>query len=464
MGLRLNQGKLIRTQEQVATGRRILRPSDDPIGSARSLSLTRRIANIERQADAVISGRGTVESASSILTEGSSLLSDARELMLQGMNGTLSQGDREAIATELEVIRAELVDIANHKVGDRYLFGGTLTDTPPWVEGLVGGQNRVGYAGNDEEQAIRVSENVDLAINLPGSEIFGKIEHGGTVFDGLTGIAGGTTADEGEGWESLTLRHDSTDPGTLASTGIALVNGGAGDSLLGANALVIDTTAGTIQLGNGQAVPIPNLTDPSVADFVVANENGGELHLDLSGFNGADFTGTITGNGSISIDGSNFTPLTFSETDLELVHDATGSILHVDTTGVRRAGVETATFSGAVNLFDVLEGVVEDLRNPDGLSPTEINDRLAVRLTELDRHQGNVLVGVGILGSRGARLDGAEQRLQGVDLQLQGLLSDTRDVDLAEAVVDLVRAEQTLQLAQATGSRLIQNNLLNFLR
>ena len=57
-----------------------------------------------------------------------------------------------------------------------------------------------------------------------------------TDSDGLTGIAGGTTADEGEGWESLILRHDSTDPGTLASSGIALVNGGAGDSLLGANA------------------------------------------------------------------------------------------------------------------------------------------------------------------------------------------------------------------------------------
>ena len=47
--LRLNQGKLIRTQEQVATGRSILRPSDDPIGAARSLSLTRRIANVARR-------------------------------------------------------------------------------------------------------------------------------------------------------------------------------------------------------------------------------------------------------------------------------------------------------------------------------------------------------------------------------------------------------------------------------
>ena len=60
-------------------------------------------------------------------------------------------------------------------------------------------------------------------------------------------------------------------------------------------------------------------------------------------------------------------------------------------------------------------------------------------------------------------LTGAAQRLNGLDLQFQGLVSDVQDVDLAEVVLALTEAEQTLQLAQATGLRLLQTSLLNFL-
>ncbi len=463
MGLRLNQGRLIRSQEQVATGRSLLRPSDDPIGATRALSLTGRIEGVARFRGAVVSGLNAVDSAAASLGSGSQLLAEARELILQGMNGTLAQDDREALATELEVLRRELVDLANTQAGGRYLFGGTLTNQPPWVETTVGGLTRVTYRGNEEEQRIQIGADVEIAINVTGSSIFGKSEPAGAVFDGLTGVQSGLTADEGSGYEYLHLRHDSTDPGAIGTVGLALVNGGADDTILNAQDLVIDAAAGTVQLGNGVVRNIPLPGDPDLADFTIANELGGELHLDFTGFTGADFNGTVTGNGSISLDGTNFTAIDFSETDLELKNDATGSVLHVDTTAVGRAGKETVTFGGSLNLFDALQGVVEDLRNADGLDQQELVNRLNVRLEELDRGGANLRVGLGVLGARSARLQSADARLQGVDLQLNGLLSETRDADLSEAVLDLMQAEQTLQLAQATGVRLIQTTLLNFL-
>ena len=70
----------------------------------------------------------------------------------------------------------------------------------------------------------------------------------------------------------------------------------------------------------------------------------------------------------------------------------------------------------------------------------------------------------GVLGARGSRLRNADARLEGVSLQLESLLSNTQDVDFSEVVLQMTRSEQTLQLAQATGARLMQQSLLNFLR
>jgi flagellar hook-associated protein 3 FlgL len=459
-GLRFNQRTLLSAQAQAATGRRILHPSDDPVGTARSISLVGKLAGVERFLGTADTARSLLDQSGGTLQGASTLLTDARALLIQGMNGTLSSDDRESLASQFELMRDELLNIANEKSGDRYLFGGTEDTTEPWVE--VDG--RVVYQGNDDELKVQINTSLLVALNVAGSQIFGKAEYDGTTYSGLTGIASGTTADEGSGYEHLILRHDSTDPGALASSGIALVNGGAGDTLLGANALVIDAVAGTVQLGDGQTYQIPAPGSPEAADFVVRNEQGGELRLDFSAWNGADYGGTVTGNGSISLDGASFTALSFTETDLELKNPATGNVIHVDSTGVLRAGTELVSFGGASNVFDTLSGIANDLRNGDGLAQSELLERLNLRLGELDRNAENVVSGLSTLGSRSARVQTAQDRLRGVDLQLNGLLSDTRDADLAEAVTTMVRAEQTLQIAQATGVRLIQTSLLNFLR
>ncbi len=463
LGIRRNQFDLIRAQEQVASGRRLLRPSDDPAGTAKALSLTRQIADVGRFNDAITAGLTVVNTATAGLQDGSSLLSEARELLLEGMNGTLTMGDRESLATEFDLLRAQLMEIGNLRAGDRYLFGGTDTSQPPWVETSSDGGPRVTYRGNEESQLVRIGEGVDIAINLPGVEIFGGMEFTGTTFAGLTGVASGITADEGTGYEYLELRHDSTDPGALAGVGIALVNGGANDTILGDNTLTIDITAGTIQLGSGRELSLPNPGSSDYADFVIENELGGELHLDLTGFTGADYTGTVRGEGSASLDGTTWTALTFTETDLEFTDSATGIVLHIDATNVKRAGNELVTFGGTVNLFDAMQGIADDLRNGDDLDQDKLVDRLEERLTELDRGQENLLIGLGVLGSRSQRLTSASQRTLGIELQLESLRSNITDADYAEVALDLARSDLSLQVAQASGARLIQTSLLNFL-
>ena len=79
-GLNLNFAKLIRAQEMVSSGKRILRPSDDPIGSSAALALRRQLGDVGRYMGSVSAAKPTLELATAALQDASGLLSDAKQL------------------------------------------------------------------------------------------------------------------------------------------------------------------------------------------------------------------------------------------------------------------------------------------------------------------------------------------------------------------------------------------------
>jgi flagellin-like hook-associated protein FlgL len=461
LGLRTNQAALLRAQREVASGRRINQPSDDPAGAARALELRRALAGTERIGEAVALGRTRVDQAAATLQNSSELLTRARELLLQSMSGALNDDDRRTIAAEIEALRAQLLDDANLAVDGNYLFAGTAVGAQPWVEVETNGTTFVVYRGNGETQTVQAGADSTVGITAPGNRIYGRAEPGPTRFAGLTGAAAGTTADEGVGQGYLVFRHDGLDTGLLGSVGVAPIDGDDRNTLLGPNALVIDAAAGTVRLGSGTPVAIP--AAGVRGDVLVRNELGGELHLDFEGWNGQDYSGSVTGRGSVTFDGLAYAPLDFSEADLELHNEAMGQVLHLDARDVRRAGTELVTFGSTANPFDVLQGIVDDLRNEQGLDPGELSARLGGRLSALDEAHDELLVGLGVFGARSARLVNAGTRQVDLGLQLKSRLSQVEDADLAEAALDLSRSQLLLELAQASGARLIQTTLLNFL-
>ena len=461
LGMRAGQLATLRAQEQLSSGRRILRPSDDPAGAARSLLLHAERARSDHTRDALASGRTQLELAGTALQHGSELLTRARELLLQGMNGTLNDDDREVVASELDQIREQLLEDANLQVDGTFVFGGTRLERRPWEEIGSGNLRRVVYRGNEFEQKIRAGADSEIAISVAGDQVFGRPVPGPARFEGLTGASSGLTANEGSGYAYLVFHHDATDAGTLGTSGVALVDGGNGDTLLGANALTIDASAGTVQLGNGPALTIPGPGER--ADVVVRNEKGGELHLDFEGWSGAAFSGVVTGQGSVSLDGDTFTTLSFSETDLELSNQDLGQVVHLNAQQVRRAGSELVTFGDTTNPFDLLQGMAQDLRNEGGLDSEDLLNRLSTRLDDLDRVHDELLLGVGVLGARTARIASADTRQEDVGLELAGRISDIEDADLSAVAIDLARSQMILQVAQAAGARVIQTSLLNFL-
>jgi len=127
-----NYRSLADSQRQVSTGKRILTPSDDPVGVSLALGLRRDQKAGEawgRNIDDSLTWMNTTDRA---LGQALEVVQRARELAVQGGNGTLSAESRALIASEVEALKGQFVEIGNSSLGGRYIFGGTATDAQPF--------------------------------------------------------------------------------------------------------------------------------------------------------------------------------------------------------------------------------------------------------------------------------------------------------------------------------------------
>jgi flagellar hook-associated protein 3 FlgL len=164
---------LLHTQQQVATGRRIVTPADDPVSAARALEVTQaRDINAQYRAnqDNARTALGLVESHLAQLGE---LMQSVRERAVQAGNGALADSDRAALAADLRARFGEMLGIANSTDGTGlYLFAGYQGQTAPFSGTVEGG---VTYAGDDGRRALQVSASRQLPVSDPGSEVFQRV-------------------------------------------------------------------------------------------------------------------------------------------------------------------------------------------------------------------------------------------------------------------------------------------------
>lgn len=457
--LHTNYAKLASLQNQVSSGKRINQPSDDPLGASVGLSVRNSQADVARYSAAAADAHSRLEQAASLATDANTALSRVRELVVQGLNDTLGPTERRTIATEIEELGKQLLQLANTKTDGRYVFGGTKTSTPPFAETDA---QRVVWQGGEGTPRATIGAGDEIELGIPGSQLFASWAPTGTRYAGLTGARAGTSNDQGSGFEQLNVRHDGT---TLSlGAGIVLFNGGTFDTLVGTRTLEVDGTNNRVRLGNGPWTPIPSAASGMRPDVAVKDQFGAEVQLDFSGWSGADVSGTATGSASVSIDGTNFTAIALNETDLQLTDATMGAIVHVNTLGIVRAGTDLVTFGGTSNVFDVIQGLAADLRNDAGLNVDELRERLGSRLTELDLKHDDVLVGAGVLAAKSSRAADVQERLGNRSIDLAGRLEAVEDVDLTSAVLEITKTQQTLELVQSTGAKLLRTSLLDYLR
>ena len=168
-----NQARLAKTQLQVATGRRILTPSDDPAGARRILELRQTIEQqrqYQRNGDAALDRLSLEESALEGVT---TALQRVKELAVKAGGGALAAADRAAIATEVSEVLSEVLALANTRdAGGDYLFAGYRVDTAPFESSNAGGTTTFSYGGDDSGRRIQVGPSLRVLSADSGQSVF----------------------------------------------------------------------------------------------------------------------------------------------------------------------------------------------------------------------------------------------------------------------------------------------------
>ncbi|MBT9613695.1 MAG: flagellar hook-associated protein FlgL [Burkholderiales bacterium] len=171
--------KLVKTQQQIASGRRILTPEDDPAAAALALEEEKALGVVNQYVDNISRARSKLSLEETVLTSTTRALQDARQLVVNAGNPTLSSANRAALATTLRSHYDELLSQANSKDGQGgFLFAGYKSSTQPFTQATGAGV----YAGDQGQLKIQISASRQLAISDSGQDVFNPGISGSDVF------------------------------------------------------------------------------------------------------------------------------------------------------------------------------------------------------------------------------------------------------------------------------------------
>lgn len=173
------QAMLDRTQRQISSGKRILTPSDDPVGASRTLEMRESLARLEQFERNGNIATIHLQEEEGALKSVNDVLQRVRELALQANNSTQSDETRSLIAIEMRQHLDQLVQLGNQRGGQgNFLFAGNLEDTVAVTES--GGT--FSYNGDQGQREVEIGQSRRIALNDPGSEVFFRIRAGNGTF------------------------------------------------------------------------------------------------------------------------------------------------------------------------------------------------------------------------------------------------------------------------------------------
>ncbi|WP_027719110.1 flagellar hook-associated protein FlgL [Desulfovirgula thermocuniculi] len=184
--------RLARTQEQMSTGKKVLRLSDDPPALSQLLNVRSAVERNQQYARNITDGLSYLYAADTALGTVGEILQKAIEYAIQGANGTLADDDMAAIGEQVDKMIDHLVDVANTTVGGKYIFAGTKNDSPPFER--VPNTDTIYYYGNSHEEQVcreildQANYPIDIRAvtknsNEPG--MFGILDNTGKVTGGI---------------------------------------------------------------------------------------------------------------------------------------------------------------------------------------------------------------------------------------------------------------------------------------
>lgn len=182
--------------QQLASGKLINMPSDNPAGAAELVQNQTQQDETDQFQQNTSSVEGLLQTADSTLSSVVEAVNQAISLGTQGANGTNSPADLQAIAQQVQGIQAQVLQLANTSYQGNYIFAGTATNTVPFTANSQS-PDGVTYNGNTDVNNVEIAEGNSVQVNQPGSQIFQGTN--GDVFGALQQLVtalqnGNTTA------------------------------------------------------------------------------------------------------------------------------------------------------------------------------------------------------------------------------------------------------------------------------
>jgi flagellar hook-associated protein 3 FlgL len=172
---RRQEGKVHHNQQQLASGKQLLSPADDPLATHYLQKLEQQTKQLEQYTDAIVLTRNRLEHQEVMINDTEQFADKAKRLTMETINGSLSQEDRAAKAREIEELARNFIALANNQdESGNYTFAGTKPKTQPF---FVDNQGTIAYAGDDYQRKMKISNSMEIAASDPGSKLFMNIDN-----------------------------------------------------------------------------------------------------------------------------------------------------------------------------------------------------------------------------------------------------------------------------------------------
>lgn len=385
-GMQQQQARLNQVEQQLGSGLRILKPSDDPTGSVHILNLSSNLDVVKQYDRNIAVATSALSHQESVLQTINDSLQRVRELTVQANNPTNHDSARQSIASEIELRLQEITQLANSRdTNGEYLFSGALVDTPPFIQS---GSN-VLYQGDQTARRVQVGEGAQVQVRDSGDAVFMNIKGG----DG-----------------SIQVLPAATNSGSLVI------------GQFGAGAAYVADTYSVSFYHDAQQQLRYSVTDSSATVVSDGQYQSGSAIT----FKGIQFA--VTGKPAVG-----------------------------DSVTVRPAQ--------SVDMFAMVRNIA-DMLNVPVKSPADsarVQNAMGQGLANLDQALQTVNNQRSKLGARLNTIDSTDSVNQDFKLQLETVLSETRDLDYAEAISRFNLQLTSLQVAQQAFAKTSELSLFRFL-
>lgn len=172
--LNTSYSKMSKLQDQINSGRKFARASDDPVAAVKGMDYRVQLDKIGQFTRNVNEMKSWVDTTDTSLSDVTSALTRVQELVTQAANDSNTSDERKKIAGEIEQIQQQIRDVANTQVAGKFMFSGTNTNSPLFSNNQIA--DPANLTGLNQDVSMEVGDGIVMAANTPGYEMFKGID------------------------------------------------------------------------------------------------------------------------------------------------------------------------------------------------------------------------------------------------------------------------------------------------